>query len=181
MGDQVWLWECGPKTYSNCWITRANVRMTRAPCPHPISHKKPVSICTNDVCFCDLTKIWSSKSYSHKNQSETNYDGNSLSRDFWRFFSSFEDAEICGGWERWTICYGFWFLNAKHQADMMFVYTMNISHQTTFSAILVGFLHASNRYDTWCKYFASNCLQKISFLRFLAHPASMLTTYSSEI
>ena len=61
------------------------------------------------------------------------------------------------------------------------VYTMNISHQTACSAILVGFLHASNRYDTWCKYFASNCSQKISFLRFLAHPASMLITYSSEI
>ena len=43
---------------------------------------------------------------------------------------------------------------------MMFVYTINISHQTAFSTILVGFLHASSRYDTWCKYFASNHLLK---------------------
>jgi len=61
------------------------------------------------------------------------------------------------------------------------VYTMNISHQTACSAILVGFLHASNRYDTWCKYFASNCSQKISFLRFLAHPASIIRDISSMI
>ena len=50
------------------------------------------------------------------------------------------------------------------------------------TAILVGFLHASNRYDTWCKYFASNRFLKntseyVSFLRFLAYPASTLTIH----
>ena len=62
------------------------------------------------------------------------------------------------------------------------IYTMNISHQTAFPTILVGFLYASSRYDTWCKYFASNRLLKniseyVSFLRFLAYPASTLTIH----
>ena len=60
----------------------------------------------------------------------------------------------------------------------------NISHQTTFPTILVGFLYAYkySRYDTWCKYFASNRFLKntseyVSFLRFLAYPASTLTIH----
>ena len=62
-----------PKTWLNCcWrITRTNKQMTRVPSPRPISHsKKPVSICANkmELCFCDLTRVWSSESDSHKNQ-----------------------------------------------------------------------------------------------------------------
>ena len=70
--------------------------------------------------------------------------------------------------------------NAKHQADMMFVYTMNILHQTAFSTILVGFLHASSTYDTWCKYFASNLLLKNKFSSISSTP-SIHADYSSEI
>ena len=51
-----------------CWPNQTFV--TRVPFPRPISHKKPVLICTNktEICFCDLTKIWSSDSDSHKKQ-----------------------------------------------------------------------------------------------------------------
>ena len=62
------------------------------------------------------------------------------------------------------------------------IYTINISHQTTFPTILVVFLYAYSRYDTWCKYFPSNRFLKntseyVSFLRFLAYPASTLTIH----
>ena len=48
--------------------------------------------------------------------------------------------------------------------------------------LIVGFLYAYSRYDTWCKYFASNRFLKntseyVSFLRFLAYPASTLTIH----
>ena len=57
----VWIaWARKP----NCWITRANKQMTRAPLPHPISRKKVVT----KIIFAAWTKIRSSESDSHKNQ-----------------------------------------------------------------------------------------------------------------
>ena len=49
-----------------------------------------------------------------------------------------------------------------------------------FSTMLVGFLHASSRYDTWCKYFASNRLLKSKFSSISSTP-SIHADYSSEI
>lgn len=46
--------------------------MTRTPPPDPISHK-PVSISSNEICFClqdRSDQIWSSKSDSRKNQAQ---------------------------------------------------------------------------------------------------------------
>ena len=59
-----------PKRYLNCWITRANKQMTPVASPHLISHMKPVSFCTNETCFCEPTKIWSSEWDSHNNHNQ---------------------------------------------------------------------------------------------------------------